>query len=882
MKRVWKKILAMALSIALVIGAIPLNGARGEWRRRAGATVAAPVNINGDIGEEPATPGNITLATAAVKPRDPSDYNTAHVAAINAIIAGNGLGAYGYMENDPDNWGDFAIWDDSPTKNLTGLYLYEWGLTGALSVAGIDSLETLECYGNSFTGLDVSGCAALTYLDCYDNELTSLDVSECTALWALYCGSNELETLTLGTLPWLGRLRCENNYLEELDLSGVDLLEHLACFNNQIDSLEIKHNAYLAELYCSTNLLTELDVSGMTYLEELECFMDINLPAGPLETLNMSGCSSLVYVDCVNNSITSLNVSGCTNLQTLYCFSNEIETLDVEGFNDLTVLDCVFNPFKSLTLPDGRTLTVNVNPAGAGDVYLTGTAYYGILDGPGITLTATGKLDYDFDSWTGDKLGSDAALSFNFDSDIAVTANFSGGAPIVSTDATLRKVAGQSLQNIGQQAGSSADPITAAVSVPSGKASIAATELECADFASVNLYTDSGFSLEETVNLNDGGISDADTDIYVKVTAEDTTIIRYYKITVTRLASDYNPDHVQAINDIIYNNIGTSSPDYVYMPGDPSAWDSFATWDKSSAPYQITGLDFSDAGLAGGMQIINISTLTDLDVSGNADLEELICTNNSLKTLNVSGCTDLTTLSCGLNRLSVLDLSGLANLENLSCGDNDLDALGLGDQVNLVNLSCSNNDIETLDVTNMASLQTLFCAQNALSSLTISNCAALRELDCSHNFIENLYASNLDGLKTLFCMNNALQTLDITGCSALESLECANNQLSTLNTEDSPNLNYLNCGQNPMNSLSLPDGETLTVSVSPLGSGTVGLGTTNDIMQDTTVTLTATAETGHTFVNWTGDKSGSNETNVIKIRPDGSKERGVERRPALF
>ncbi len=328
---------------------------------------------------------------------------------------------------------------------------------------------------------------------------------------------------------------------------------------------------------------------------------------------------------------------------------------------------------------------------------------------------------------------------------------------------------------------------------------------------------------------------------------------------MTRLASNYTPAHVQAINAIIYKNIGTQDAvKYIYMPGDPSAWDSFATWDKSSVPYRLTGLDFSDSGLTGEMEINGINTLTSLDVSGNAGLLDLNCSNNDLEALDVSGCTNLDTLTCGINRLSALNLSGLANLKNLACEKNDLDALDLSDQELMENLGCSENDIQVLDVSGMAALETLFCRDNALSALLLSNCAALVELDCSNNSIENLDASNLGGLKTLFCMNNGMQTLNISGCSSLERLECANNELAALDTENFPDLTYLNCGQNPMNSLALPGGEILTVNVLPVDGGTVKLGVTNDIMQNTVVTLTATAESGYIFSGWSGDKNGTN------------------------
>lgn len=66
---------------------------------------------------------------------------------------------------------------------------------------------------------------------------------------------------------------------------------------------------------------------------------------------------------------------------------------------------------------------------------------------------------------------------------------------------------------------------------------------------------------------------------------------------------------------------------------------------------------------------------------------------------------------------------------------------------------------------------------------------------------------------------------------------------------------------------------TLTVSVSPAGSGTVGLSPTQPAegyIADTVVTLTATAATDYEFDMWGGDATGSSATTNVTMDSDKS------------
>lgn len=105
---------------------------------------------------------------------------------------------------------------------------------------------------------------------------------------------------------------------------------------------------------------------------------------------------------------------------------------------------------------------------------------------------------------------------------------------VFSSDATLKKVAGQSIDP-GSEEGTQNAPITAVITVVNAKGSIVATDLEFNDSnATALLYTDDIFLQDVSeVTLGDG-----DTSLYIKVTAEDVSTELHYHVTVTRVGSE--------------------------------------------------------------------------------------------------------------------------------------------------------------------------------------------------------------------------------------------------------------------------------------------------------------------------------------------------------
>ena len=297
----------------------------------------------------------------------------------------------------------------------------------------------------------------------------------------------------------------------------------------------------------------------------------------------------------------------------------------------------------------------------------------------------------------------------------------------------------------------------------------------------------------------------------------------------------------------------------------------------------------------------NNNSLTALDVSGLYSLIDLVCDNNSLTSLNVPGLQSLIDLACNNNSLTSLNVSSLYNLNNLICNNNSLTTLNVSYDSTLQELNCYNNlltslntkgltslnyldcdhcQLTSLDVSSITALQSLFCYNNKLTTLNISSDTTLQSLVCYTNSLTDLDVSSNKNLQILNCDTNLLIGLDVSSNSYLINLVCNNNSLTSLNVKNGNNINFnvfdainnpdLACIQvdnatwstvnwtniDPTASFSVDCGastDTITVSVSPANSGKItGAGIYNS---GDNVTLTAIADTGYIFENWTDSGS---------------------------
>ena len=167
------------------------------------------------------------------------------------------------------------------------------------------------------------------------------------------------------------------------------------------------------------------------------------------------------------------------------------------------------------------------------------------------------------------------------------------------------------------------------------------------------------------------------------------------------------------------------------------------------------------------------NNLTQLDVSKNTALEDLLCSENNLTQLDVSKNTALEVLYCSENNLTQLDVSKNTVLAKLSCQQNNLTQLDVSK--NVWYLNCYNNNLTQLDISKSVELRDLSCAKNNLTQLDVSKNTELQDLDCSGNNLTQLDVSENAKLCELKCYNNNISQLDMSNKSNLRILSCDRN-----------------------------------------------------------------------------------------------------------
>ena len=296
MKQHGKKLLALSLALALVLGAV--------LGISAPIVQAAEPAGNVEINEVNFPDANFRAYVQTLPGAEDNVFTPEELAGITEIDCSG----YDKTENEK-------------ISDLTGIEHFT-------------ALTDLNCRMNKLTKLDVRHNKALTTLCCEINHLASLDVSENTALERLECSENHLTSLDLSHNSALTGLECQYNRLTSLDLSHNPALQALFCDYNKLTSLNVSQNLALTDLECSENQLTSLDVSKNSALVELFCSKN------QLTNLDVSQNTAMGRLFCGHNRLTSLDVSQNTSLNELHCGDNQLISLDLSENTNAWLVGC--------------------------------------------------------------------------------------------------------------------------------------------------------------------------------------------------------------------------------------------------------------------------------------------------------------------------------------------------------------------------------------------------------------------------------------------------------------------------------------------------------------------------------------------------------------
>lgn len=167
--------------------------------------------------------------------------------------------------------------------------------------------------------------------------------------------------------------------------------------------------------------------------------------------------------------------------------------------------------------------------------------------------------------------------------------------------------------------------------------------------------------------------------------------------------------------------------------------------------------------------------LTSLDTSHNKKLSYLECENiSTLTTLNVSGNAELKTLCCEQNALTALNLTNNTALEKLSCGGNEFTTLDLSKNTSLKYFGFFNGKLSSLDLTNNTNLEELYFCGNNFSTIDVSKNTSLRILRLFGNQLITLDTSKNSTLQELWVYTNPLTSMNLGDSGSTMEVKFAN------------------------------------------------------------------------------------------------------------
>jgi hypothetical protein len=190
-------------------------------------------------------------------------------------------------------------------------------------------------------------------------------------LLQLYCHNNLLTTLDVSMLTNLTNLGVNNNLLETLEINPQ--MRSLSFENNYVETLNLTGISSLIGVYCRNNNLIELDLSGQQDLFALYC------NDNQLSFLNVQN-TRLFHLHCNDNQLTELDLTGVgadfsdptTTSLDINCSNNLLTTLDttVTSFAQVS-LDCSNNPdLESLYLKNGIAFEVGTTEEQTADIFI--------------------------------------------------------------------------------------------------------------------------------------------------------------------------------------------------------------------------------------------------------------------------------------------------------------------------------------------------------------------------------------------------------------------------------------------------------------------------------------------------------------------------------
>lgn len=212
----------------------------------------------------------------------------------------------------------------------------------------------------------------------------------------------------------------------------------------------------------------------------------------------------------------------------------------------------------------------------------------------------------------------------------------------------------------------------------------------------------------------------------------------------------------------------------------------------------VTGSQITELDLTKNTQLINLiindTNISRLNLSNKTELMLVsLSGNTNLNTLDLTNCLALEDLSLLRSNISKLDLSGCPNLVELDTGFSPVSSVNLSQNSLLTTLRMNDNQLTKIDLSANTKLERVYLNNNQLSKIDFSGNKKLTRINVADNQLTELNLAENPLLISLTCSGNNLSHLDLSHNKLLEDLSISRNHLAdlTINEVDFPNLTYI-------------------------------------------------------------------------------------------
>ena len=173
------------------------------------------------------------------------------------------------------------------------------------------------------------------------------------------------------------------------------------------------------------------------------------------------------------------------------------------------------------------------------------------------------------------------------------------------------------------------------------------------------------------------------------------------------------------------------------------------------------------------------SSIKNLNLSNNKELEILILESLALIELDITGCTNLIKLDCFATAINNLDVTKNINLKILLSQNSNLNSLDIRNNLKLITFGCSDNNISSLDISNNTLLEAVYASRNNLTALDFSKNVKLKKISITYNQFASLDLTNNPELTDLYCEFNNIYSLDLSNKTKLTEIHCQYNNFTS-------------------------------------------------------------------------------------------------------